>query len=76
MQRNFLEKRRKNPSYIIPFFYLFLELLLMYLFLAFVNWHMDIYEWSFYAYIAFAAWSIYAVLKLYFVLQRQKEHYE
>jgi len=76
MQRNFLEKRRKKPSYTVPFFYFSLEGVLMYLLLSLFNWDMNFTTWNFYAYLIALVWLGYSSLKLYFVLKRQKMHYD
>lgn len=76
MQRNFIEKRRKRPSLIIPLVFFLLEMILMYLVMALINWDLSLYQWNNYTYPFVVIWFIYSSLKLYFVLKRQKIHFD
>jgi hypothetical protein len=71
MQRNFMEKRRKRPSFLIPVVFFSLELILMYLVMSLINWDLNAYQWHIYTYPFVVIWLIYSSLKLYFVLKRQ-----
>jgi len=71
MQRNFMEKRRKRPSYLVPVTFFSLEMILMYLVMSLINWDLDSYQWHIYTYPFVIIWFIYCSLKLYFVLKRQ-----
>ncbi len=71
MQRNFIEKRRRRPSFVIPVIFFLLEMVLMYLVMSLINWDLDYSQWHIYTYPFVAVWFIYSALKLYFVLKRQ-----
>jgi len=71
MQRNFMEKRRRRPSLMIPSIFFSLEIVLMYLVMSLINWDLNLYHWHIYTYPFVAVWSIYSSFKLYFVLKRQ-----
>jgi hypothetical protein len=71
MQRNFIEKRRRRPSFVIPVIFFLLEMVLMYLVMSLINWDLNVYQWHIYTYFFAVAWCIYSILKLYFVLKRQ-----
>ncbi len=71
MQRNFIEKRRRRPSFVIPVVYFLLEMVLMYLVMSLINWELDFSLWHVYAYPFVVIWAVYSSLKLYFVLKRQ-----
>ena len=72
MQRNFIEKRRRRPSYSVPLLFYILEIALMYLLLSLFNWSVSVFQWNMYSYIIAFVWLLYSSLKLYFVLKRQK----
>jgi len=72
MQRNFIEKRRRRPSYIVPLIFFGLELLLMFLLISLFNWEINPLQWNVYSYPIFLIWIIYISAKLYLVLRRQK----
>jgi hypothetical protein len=76
MQRNFVEKRRKRPSYAMPFLYFFLEMVLMYLTLALLNWNLILTQWSPYSFLVVVLWLLFSSAKLRIVLKRQKTHYD
>jgi len=71
MQRNFMEKRRRRPSFMIPFIFFSLEMILMYLVMSLINWDLNLYQWHIYTYPVVAVWFIYSSFKFYFVLKRQ-----
>ena len=71
MQRNFMEKRRKRPSYIIPIAYFHLEMILMWLTLSLFNWDIYIQNWNIYTYPIAVIWIIFSGVKLNIVLKRQ-----
>lgn len=76
MLRNFIEKRRKRPSYIIPILFFCLELILMWLVLGIFNWNLDISQWHPYTYPVSVFWIIFSSAKLFFVFKRQKQYYD
>jgi hypothetical protein len=76
MLRNFIEKRRKRPSYFIPILFFCLELILMWLVLGIFNWNLDIAQWHTFTYPVSVIWIIFSSAKLVFVLKRQKRHYD
>ena len=71
MQRNFMEKRRRRPSFAIPVIFFVLEMILMYLVISLINWNLDVSQWHVYTYPFVVVWFIYSSFKLYFVLKRQ-----
>ncbi len=76
MLRRFIEKRRKNPSYVIPILFFCLELILMWLVLGIFNWTLDIAQWQTLTYIIALMWIVFSGAKLVFVFKRQKQHYD
>jgi len=76
MQRNFMEKRRRRPSYLVPLLFFLLELTMMWLTLSLLNWNMNILEWNVYTYLAAAVWIAFSSIKLGIVLKRQNVSYE
>ena len=76
MQRNFLEKRRKTPSYTIPIIFFLLEIVLLWLTIGLFSWELDVYKWSIFAYIVAAAWLAFSAMKLRIVLKRQKSAHD
>jgi len=72
MQRNFMEKRRRRPSHLVPFAFFLMEALMMWLLLSLFNWDTNPLEWSVYAYGVYALWFIFISIKLSIVLKRQK----
>lgn len=72
MQRNFMEKRRKRPSYIVPVVFSLMEIMMMWLLLSLFNWAVNPLEWNVYAYGVAVAWMIFSSVKLGIVLKRQK----
>lgn len=73
MQRNFMERRRKEPSYIVPIFFFCLEVAIMYLFISLLNWDINPSGWNVYSYIVTSIWFMYICMKFYHVLKRQKK---
>jgi len=76
MQRNFMEKRRRRPSYLIPILFFMLEILLVWLVISLLNWDLNILQWNVYTYAIALAWIIFSIIKLMIVLKRQKAPYE
>lgn len=76
MQRNFMEKRRKRPSYLVPILFSVMEIVMMWLLLSLFNWDLNPVEWNVYAYGVMAIWSIFSSVKLSIVLKRQKAGYD
>lgn len=68
------EKRRKNPSYAIPFLYEILEIMLIWIVFGLLEGSINIFTWSIYSYIVSGAWFIYTIYKLRRVLMRQTIH--
>ena len=69
------ERRRENPSYTIPSFYLALELTLGWLVLSFAEFTTQISEWSMLSSLVLSIWALYAFNKYINILMRQKEHH-
>jgi len=76
MLRTFIEKRRKKPSYIIPFLFFCLELVLMWLVVGIFNWDLDIRQWHNLSFLVAIIWIIFSSVKLAIVLKRQKMHHD
>ena len=76
MQRNFMEKRRQRPSYLIPILFFLLETIMMWLTLSLFNLSFHIREWNIYSYPVALLWIIFSGVKLNIVLKRQKMHYD
>jgi len=72
MQRSFMEKRRKEPSYLVPIAFSAMELLMMWLLLSLFNWDINPLNWNVYAYGVTLVWIIFSGVKLSIVLNRQK----
>jgi len=72
MQRNFMEKRRKRPSYFIPIVYFLMEVLMMWLLIGLFNWSLYPDQWNIYSLIILMFWIIFSSVKLRIVLKRQK----
>jgi len=72
MQRNFMEKRRKRPSYLVPIVFSVLEIIVMWLLLSLFNWAINPTKWNVYAYVVMGIWVIFSSIKLSIVLKRQK----
>ena len=76
MLRNFTEKRRREPSFVIPFLFFCLELILMWLVLGLFNWDLDFTHWHALTYPVVLIWSLFSLAKLLIVLKRQKIHHD
>jgi len=76
MQRNFMEKRRRRPSYLMPLLFFVLEMVLMWLSVSLLNWDTNMKEWSVYTYPIPIIWIIFSITKFFSVLRRQKVHHE
>ena len=72
MQRNFMEKRRKRPSFTVPVIFSLMEVVMMWLLLSLFNWEINPLEWNVYAYGVAVVWIIFSSVKLSIVLKRQK----
>jgi len=68
------EKRRKEPSYTIPFLYEALEVILIWIVFGIFEGSMNILHWSVLSYVLAGAWFLYTFYKLRKVLQRQILH--
>jgi len=68
------EKRRKEPSYTIPFVFEALEIILIWIVFGILEGSMDIMQWSTISYLVAGAWFLYTFYKLRKVLQRQIVH--
>jgi len=68
------EKRRKEPSYTIPFLYEALEVVLIWIVFSIFEGSMNILEWGAFSYIVASVWFLYTFYKLRKVLQRQVLH--
>ena len=65
------EKRRKEPSYAIPFFYEILEILLIWVVFSLIEGSLNIFVWSLFSYLVAGVWFLYTIYKLRRVLMRQ-----
>ena len=72
MQRNFMEKRRRRPSFVVPIMFFVLEMLMMWLLLGLFNWSLYPDQWNVYSFIMVILWIIFSSVKLRIVLKRQK----
>ncbi|PHR55271.1 MAG: hypothetical protein COA44_11230 [Arcobacter sp.] len=68
------EKRRKEPSYTIPFLYEILELALIWIFFSLIEGTTNITQWGLLSYSGSSVWFIYTFYKLKRVLNRQIVH--
>jgi len=68
------EKRRKTPSYTIPFIYEILELMLIWIVVGILEGSLDVLTWGPPSYFLSFIWMGYTVSKLMKVLKRQHEH--
>jgi len=71
-----MEKRRKEPSYLVPVLFSLMELLMMWLLLSLFNWDMNPLNWNIYAYGVAVLWLVFSGVKLSIVLKRQKVVYD
>ena len=76
MIRRFLEKRRDHPSFTVPAFFFILEMILMWIVFSFINWSLDVDDWSTYSYPFILIWVTYSTYKLYLVYKRQKNPHD
>jgi len=65
------EKRRKEPSYTIPFLYEGLELVLIWIVFSLIEGTMEVGAWGILSYIGAGVWFLYTFYKLRRVLDRQ-----
>lgn len=72
MQRNFMEKRRKRPSFLVPLAFFLMEAIMMWLLLSLFNWDINPLEWNVYAYGVYFVWLVFISIKFSIVLKRQK----
>ena len=68
------ERRRKKPSYILPFLFEILELALIWVVFGIYEGTFNIMEWGMLSYSLSAAWFIFSIYKLNRVLDRQTRH--
>jgi len=68
------EKRRKTPSYTMPFFYEILEIMLIWVVFSIIEGNMNILAWNMFSYAVAGTWFLYTVYKLRKVLIRQTIH--
>lgn len=68
------ERRRKKPSYLLPFMYEILEITLMLIVFGIFEGTFNIFEWSVMSYSLSSAWFIFSMYKLNKVLSRQTHH--
>lgn len=68
------EKRRREPSYSIPFFFEGLEIVLIWIVFSLFEGSINIFDWSIISYSLSAVWFIYTFYKLRKVLNRQMRH--
>lgn len=68
------DKRRKEPSYTVPFLYEGLEVLLIVIVFGILEGTLNIREWSFVSLSLGTVWFLYTLYKLSKVLSRQTPH--
>jgi len=68
------EKRRKEPSYTIPFLYEMLEIMLIWVVFSLLEGSMNISTWTIFSYVGSGLWFLYTIYKLRKVLIRQTIH--
>ena len=69
------DQRRKKPSYLIPFLFEVLELIMIWTVFAIVEASLDITQWSLISYALALIWFFYTIHKLQKVLSRQNLHH-
>lgn len=72
MQRRFVEKRRRRPSYIVPALFFLLEMTMMWLVISLFNWDLNPLRWDVYAFPFALLWIAFSSIKLFIVLKRQR----
>lgn len=68
------EKRRKEPSYAVPFLYEILEIILIWVVFSLIEGSINIFIWSIFSYFVASTWFLYTIYKLRRVLMRQTLH--
>ena len=64
-------KRRKEPSFIVPFIFELLEMIMIWIVFGVIEGTLDIMQWSLNSYILSSLWSLYTLYKLKKILRRQ-----
>jgi len=68
------ERRRKNPSYTMPFIFEALEVVLIWIVFGIVEGSFDLTQWSWISYGVALLWFLYTAYKLIRVLNRQASY--
>lgn len=68
------ERRRKEPSYTMPFLFEILEISLIWIVFGIFEGTLNILEWGLISYGLSSVWFIFTMYKLNNVLDRQTEH--
>ena len=68
------ERRRKEPSYAMPFFFEILEITLIWIVFGIFEGTLDVMEWNIFSYGLSSVWFIFTIYKLNNVLDRQTQH--
>lgn len=72
-KKNNITCERRQVSYVKPFVYYFLQIILLLPVFGMVEMDLNPLRWSLFSYIVSAVWILYATNKLLHVLARQKE---
>lgn len=67
-------KRRREPSYTIPFIFEILEMIMIWIVFSIMEGTMNVMQWSTVTYILSFTWLLYTLYKLTKVLDRQTLH--
>ena len=67
-----LDRRRKNPSILIPMLYFSMEVFMIFLLFTFFEDTANIIAWSIIGICLFVVWNIYNIKKLVTILMRQR----
>ncbi len=68
------DRRRRNPSYTMPFVFEALEMVLIWIVFGIAEGSLDIMQWSFISYGLSLTWFIYTFVKLGKILSRQNAY--
>lgn len=68
------DRRRKTPSYVVPFLYELLEMVMIWIVFSLFEGTVDISTWSLMSYGLAGSWFMYTFYKLMRVLNRQVHH--
>lgn len=72
-KNNNITGERRQVSYVKPFIYYFLQIILLVPVFGMIEMDLNPFQWSLFSYIVSVVWILYATNKLLHVLGRQKE---